>query len=145
MGLATRSDGRRYILRTSVLVAAFTVVLTTNFVGLMGLLTEQPASASARVPYYVLAAAVVFVGAILLLEATGSDGRTVLTAAITAAVLSFVFVGLGVEGLRYAWDNPEEVIASQLLVYFLAAAVIATGIGYWGLRHWREFATSAGR
>lgn len=144
MGSATREEVRRYIVRTSLLVAAFTVVLTANFVGLMGLLTEQPPAAGGRVPFYVLAAAVVFVAAILLLETVGYDGRTVLTASMTAAVLGFVLVGLGVEGVIFAVANPDAIIASQLLIYFLAAAVIATGVGYWGLRHWREFATQTG-
>lgn len=145
MDLGGRDDGRQYILRTSVLVAAFTLILTTNFVGLMGLLTERPAATSGRIPYYVLAGAVLFVGAILLLETAGYDGRTVLTAAVTAATLGFVLVGLGAEGVIFAWHNPEAIIASQLLVYFLAAAVIATGVGYWALRHWREFARQSPR
>ncbi|MFP4590961.1 MAG: hypothetical protein ACLFMX_07745 [Halobacteriales archaeon] len=139
MGLGATSEWRRYILRTSLLVAAFTVVLTTNFVGLMALLTEQPDAVADRVPYYVLAGAVVFVATILQLEGAGYDGRTVLTAAVTAAVLGFVFIGLGLEGLLFAWSNPDDIIGSQLVVYFIAAAAIATGIGYWVLRHWREF------
>ncbi len=145
MGLAPRDADRRYMLRTSILVAAFTVVLTADFVGLMALLTERPAATSGRVPYYVLAAAIVFVAAILLLETAGYDGRTVLTASVTAAVGSVVLVGLGVEGIIFGWANPDEIIASQLLVYFLAAAVIATGVGYWALRHWREFASQTRR
>lgn len=129
------------MVRTSLLVAAFTIILTTNFVGLMGLVTEQPGAATDRAPFYFLGAAVIFVAAILLLETAGYDGRTVLSASVTAAVLGFVFVGLGIEGLIFAWEHPDEIITSQLLVYFLSAAVIATGIGYWALRHWREFAT----
>lgn len=144
MGL-DRGDERRYMLRTAALVVAFTAILTTNFIGLMGLVTDGPSAASGRVPFYVLAAAVVFVAALLLLETAEYDGRTVLTASVTAAALGGVLVGLGVEGLIYAWSNPDEVVASQVLVYFLAAAVIATGVGYWGLRHWREFVNQTGR
>ncbi|MFW6449000.1 MAG: hypothetical protein ACOC0X_05610 [Halobacteriota archaeon] len=139
MHLGATGDWRRNLLRSSLLVAGFTVVLTTNFVGLMALLTEQPESVSGRIPYYVLAGAVVFVAVILELEGVGHDGRTVLSAAVTAGVVGVVLIGLGLEGLRFAWSNPEALIASQLLVYFLAAAAIATGLGYWVLRHWREF------
>lgn len=134
-----------YFLRTSLLVAAFTVVLTTNFVGAMGLLTGAVTGTTGRLQYYVLAAAVVFVAVILILEASGYDGRRVLTAAVTAAVLGFVFIALGAEGLVFAWNDPDAILTSQLLVYFVAAAVIGTGLGYWGLRHWREFARQARR
>jgi hypothetical protein len=40
----------------------------------------------------------------------------------------------------YAVTDPDEIVASQVLVYFVAAALICTGVGVWGLRHWREFA-----
>ena len=44
------------------------------------------------------------------------------------------------EGVLFAFRNPELVFVSQLVYYFIAAALIGTGIGYWGVRHWREFA-----
>lgn len=144
MDLASTEDGDYYI-RTTVLVAAFTVILTTNFVGAMGLLTGQVTGTTERLPFYVLLGAIVFVGTILVLEASGYDGRAVLTAAVTASAFGFVFVVLGGEGLVFAWHDPDAILTSQLLVYFVAAAVIGTGLGYWGLRHWREFARGARR
>ncbi|WP_175507111.1 hypothetical protein [Halostagnicola kamekurae] len=32
------------------------------------------------------------------------------------------------------------VFTTNTLVYLLSAAIICTGIGSWGFRHWREFA-----
>lgn len=143
MGVRSWARQREYLARTSLLVAVFTVILTTNFVGTMAILTDEAAAVATRLPYYVLLAAIVFVATILLLEEGRYDGRSVLTAAITAGVLGFVFISLGGEGVVYAIRNPGEILTSQLLIYFIAAAVIATGLGYWGLRHWREFAAQA--
>lgn len=126
-------------MRTVILVAIFTVVLTTNFIGIMSFITEGAPGATGRLPMYVLATSVVFVASIILLELSEYDGRSVLTASLTAGILGFVFITLGGEGLVYAWRDPDDVITSQLLVYFVAAAVIGTGLGYWALRHWREF------
>lgn len=139
MGVRGLVEQREYLARTSLLVAIFTVVLTTNFVGTMALLTDEAAGVNTRLPYYVLLAAIVFVGTILLLEEARYGGRTVLTAAVTAGVLGFVFIFLGGEGIVFMLRNPGDILTSQLLIYFLAAAVIATGLGLWALRHWREF------
>lgn len=134
---------RTYAVRTSLLVVAFTVILTTNFVGAMALLTEESLTITDRLPFYVLLAAIVFVATILILELAGNyDGRIVISTAITAGVLGFIFIFFGGEGIRHILLNPGEILTSHLLVYFLAAATIATGLGYWGLRHWREFANS---
>lgn len=58
----------------------------------------------------------------------------VLTAAFVGAV---VFVGLGSEGVRYALVRPDTVLSSSLLVYLVAAALVASGLGYWSVRNWR--------
>lgn len=141
--MSSRSDGRDYLVRTTVLVGIFTVVLTTNFIGIMAMVTDRASGSTARLPIYVFGAAVVFIAAIILLEMSNYDGRSVLTASVTAALFGFVLIFLGGEGLVFAWRYPSEVLTPQLLLYFLAAAVIGTGLGYWGLRHWREFARQA--
>ncbi|MFW6153285.1 MAG: hypothetical protein ACOC42_02885 [Halobacteriota archaeon] len=141
--MSSRPDGRDYLVRTTLLVAIFTLVLTTNFIGIMAMVTDRAGGAPGRLPIYVFGAAVVFIAAIILLEMSNYDGRSVLTASITACVFGFVLIFLGGEGLVFAWHHPAEVFTPQLLLYFLAAAVIGTGLGYWGLRHWREFARQA--
>jgi hypothetical protein len=45
---------------------------------------------------------------------------------------------LGVEGVLYAWTHPGRVVASHLFVYLLSAAIIASGLGYWGVRNWHD-------
>lgn len=144
MGLASGSNTREYIARTSALVAVFTVVLTTNFVGIMSILTGEASGTTARLPGYVLLTAVIFVAVILTMEAAEADGHLVIRAAIVSGLLGFVLVVFGGEGLIFAIEQPEEVFDSQLLLYFVSAAVIATGLGYWGLRHWREFSRGPG-
>lgn len=134
---------RRYLARTSLIVAGFTVILTVSFIGAMAVMTGEATRAMDRLPYYILLAAVVFVATILRLEEAGYDGRSVLTAAVTVGVLGFILILLDGEGLWFALQHPDDILLSQLLIYFLAAATIATGLGYWGLRHWREFARQA--
>jgi len=87
---------------------------------------------------YLTIAAVAFVGVIILLETQDAAGTSIITTAAIVAALVFVLVSLGVEGLLYAVRNPAAVFVSQTILYFFAAALIGSGIGYWALRHWRE-------
>lgn len=144
MTLGRRAARHDYFLRTSLLVSVFTVVLTINFVGAMAIITGEATDTGSRLPLYVFSAAVVFVSVIVVLEAAEYDGPSVLITAVTACLLGFVFIAFGGEGVMYALTDPEAVFDSQLLIYFASAAVIATGVGYWGIRHWREFTRGAG-
>lgn len=143
MALASGAATREYFARTSALVVVFTIFLTTNFVGIMAIVTEGTTGTMDRFPWYVFLTAVIFVSVILIMEAADSDGHMVIRAAVTASLLGFVLVIFGGEGIIYAVERPDEVFNSRLLLYFLSAAVIATGLGYWGLRHWREFSKAA--
>ncbi len=142
MGLTSGASTREYYARTSALVVIFTVILTTSFVGIMSLITGDATDTARRIPWYVFFTAVVFVGIILVMEAANSEGRLVIRAAVTSALLGFLLIILAGEGIIYAITHPDEVFNSRLLLYFLSAAVIATGLGYWALRHWREFTKS---
>lgn len=129
--------------RAGALVGCCTLVLTASFVGLLALVSGRAFGVSTRLPLYVLGMAAAFVGSILFFEARGIDGHTILTTAAGIAFGTVVFSLLGGEGLVYALRYPSEVVASQLLFYFLAAGLIATGLGYWGVNHWEDL--SAGR
>jgi len=124
--------------RAGALVAVCTLVLTASFVGLVALLSGEAPGVSDRLPLYVLGMATAFVGTILLFEAQGVDGRTIMATAGSVALGTFVFLTLGSEGVVHAVENPGQVVASQLVFYFLAAGLIGTGLGYWGIRHWQE-------
>ncbi|WP_335999817.1 hypothetical protein [Halorientalis halophila] len=134
--------GRRFdaesIGRAGALVATCTLILTASFVGLVALVSGETAGLSQRLPVYVLGMATAFVGAVLLTEAQGLDGRTVIAAAGATALGTFVVLTLGGEGVLHAIQNPEALVTSHLLFYFLAAGMIATGFGYWGINHWNE-------
>ncbi len=135
-----RERGRARIKRVAALVAGSTLALTACFVGLLAAATGQVEGVGSRLPAYVLAMAVAFVATVVRLELEGYDGRPIIVSASGVAVAAFVLVTLGGEGLTYAVRNPEAVVGSQLLLYLLAAGLIGSGLGYWGVRHWREFA-----
>lgn len=125
--------------RIGALVCGCTLVLTASFLGVVSLTTGAAVGLTDRVPYYVLAMAIAFVAGIVGLEGRRRvGGRRILGAAIGLALTVFAVVGLGTEGVVYAVRSPERVVASQVLVYFLAAGLVGTGIAFWAVRHWRE-------
>lgn len=135
---------REFLLRAGLLVLGSTLVLTASFVGLVALLVGEASQVGTRLPYYVLAMAVAFVVAIFLLDDDRTDGVTVFLASVGISFAAFAVTSLAGEGLTYAVNQPAAVLANNLLVYFLAAGLIGTGLGFWGLRHWREFAGPTG-
>lgn len=139
-----RFDGRT-LARAAGLVGVSTAVVTAAFIGLVALLTGDASQVSARLPVYVLVMAVVFVTFVFLIESRSDDGRTVIVSSVGVALLGFVVVLLAGEGVAFVVDQPDELLASQLIVYLVSAGLVCTGLAYWGLRHWREFATSGRR
>lgn len=133
---------REDLRRVALLVAASTVVLTAAFVGVVALVSGNVHGASSRVPFYVFGGAVVFVVTMVALENPGEEGVPILTATVGVSLLGFALLALGGEGVIYAAANPGSVFGSQLVVYFLAAALVCTGTAYWGINHWREFTAS---
>ena len=127
-----------------VLLAISTLALTASFLGVVGLVTGGVTGSTDRLPLYVLAMALVFVGSVLHLEGQLRDGERILRASAAIAAGTIVVVGLGGEGIAYVLQHPAEVLTSQLLFYFLAAGLIGTGLGYWALRHWNEISRGAG-
>ncbi|WP_435116458.1 hypothetical protein [Halolamina sp. C58] len=67
---------------------------------------------------------------------SGGDGREErsLGAAIAGAFAVLLAVGLGAEGVVYAWAHPAAVFELQLLGYLLSAALMGTGVGVWAVR-----------
>ena len=127
--------------RAALLVAISTGIVTAAFVGVVALLSGQVVDLTDRLPLYVLVMAVVFVAFVFLIDARGSDGGTVIVSSIGVSLLGFLVVLLAGEGLVFLVRRPGELLASQLIVYLLSAGLVCTGLAYWGLRHWREFAT----
>lgn len=148
MGMAGDSagPGRTFVARAVVVVLVCTLALTFSFFGLVAIVTGETGAFISRLPFYVLGTAAAFVGTILLLEEHRRDGEAIIVMATVAAAVAFLVLALGVEGVAYAVERPGEVLTSQLFLYLTAAGMIATGLGYWGLHHWRELlGTSAGR
>ncbi len=130
---------QRIILRISLLIISCTILLTASFVGFLALISGRVDGSESRIAWYIAISAILFVSTIVLLEFHGADGRTILVSATVTGVLSFALIYFSIEGVIFALIHPEDVFVSQLILYFFAAALVATGIGYWGLRHWREF------
>lgn len=130
---------QKVILRIGALIAAFTVLLWSAFIGLVGVAAGDVTGFEDRVPWYIVLAAVAFVATIVLLELNDADGKTIIVSAFVVGVFSLILTFLGFEGFRHLVANPRLLFDSQLVLYFFAAALVATGLGYWGLRHWREF------
>jgi len=121
------------------LLVVFTVLLTAGFVGVLSLATGRATGVASRIPYYFLVLAAGFLVAIVVLSRYDSDGRATILGAVGISVFSFVLVGLAAEGVVYSIRNPSAVFGSQLVVYFVAAALIGTGLGYWVLSFWRQW------
>jgi len=132
-------DRTIYVARMAALAAASTIVITASFIGVLALLEGEFSSLDGRIPWYLVAASLVFLATIFLLEEHGTDGAEIIAITAIVTVVSFVLIVLAVEGVNYARTNPEDVFVDQLGLYFLAAGMFGTGIGYWGIKHWREF------
>lgn len=133
---------QRVVLRIGALIAACTVLLTASFVGFIAALSGEVHGFDNRVPWYLALAAVVFVVTIVLLELNDAGGKTIIFSALVFGVISFVLFFLGFEGIVFTIQHPDQIFPSKLIIYFFSAALVATGLGYWGLRHWREFTAS---
>jgi hypothetical protein len=132
-----RTVDRAMLARTGGLVGVCTAVLTADFVGVVALTSGNADGAGSRLQFYILAGALAFVASLLVLEESRHDGRTVIQGALLAGVIGCVVVGLANEGVLYAMADPGTVLSSSLLVYLVAAALIASGLGYWSVRNWR--------
>lgn len=121
------------------LIGVSTLLLTLAFLGVLAIVSGGNRGIQDRVPLYLLLAAAVFVTFVVLLEQRDLDGRTVLISTSSIAITTGALAWLVGEGIVYTFERTDEVLASQTIVYLLAAAVACTGLFYWTLNHWREF------
>lgn len=138
MALQRTQWSRNALARAGAFVVVSTVALTASFLGVVGLVSAEVTGIGSRLPFYVLGMALSFVGAIVTFEEEYREAVRILQLAAVVAVSSMLLLTFGGEGIAYLLQNPEEVVASQLLFYILAAGLIGTGIGYWTLNHWSE-------
>lgn len=129
---------RGFFFRAGLLIGGSTLLLTSSFVGILAMMAGETGGIGQRVPFYLIFAGIVFVSTIVALEEQRANPEIIIVTAIVVSSLAFVVMGLAVEGLFFAIRNPDRVFVSQLVYYFIAAGLIGTGIGYWGIKHWRE-------
>jgi len=139
-----RPIDRDVLVETGSVIGVCTVTLTTSLVGLVGLLSGEASGVLTRLPLYVLVSSVAFIVALVVMDHSRYHGRTVLIRALVTGGVGFVVFGLGAEGIIYALTHPEQVVVSHLFVYLLSAAMIVSGLGYWGVRNWRELGDMVG-
>lgn len=137
--MAGDADPQSFYARISLIIAACTVVLTFSFIGILAVVRGEAGGMSNRLPWYLVIGALAFVATIVLLEGHGATGREIIVSSTITAFWSFVLIALAIEGFWFTYHNHEEVFVTQTVLYFLAAALLATGISYWALHHWREF------
>lgn len=131
-------------IRLSAYVIVSTLFLTSAFLGIVAVITGSITSFENRLPIYVLLSAFTFVTVVLVLEDAEEPGAPILVGTLVVGALALIGFSLAGEGFLYARANPSEVASSQLIFYFVAAALICTGLGYWAVHHWREFADTDG-
>jgi hypothetical protein len=129
------------VARAIVPIAGSTVLLTAAFLGVLAVLTNQVSGFTDRFPLYVLLMAIGFVAALFLLERPNLEGTQILVATLGLTVTLFVIVTLAGEGVTFAMRNPNEVFVTNLIIYLVAAALIGSGLAFWSVRHWREYAS----
>ena len=142
--MAQRRRGRELevIAQAGLFVVVTTLALTAAFLGFVALVTASVTGLEDRLPYYVLALALAFVGGIVTFEEEFRHGQRILRIAGLAAFTTFLLVGLAGEGVAYLVQRSGQLLSSQLLFYFLAAGLIGTGLAYMGLRHWDDLSGS---
>ena len=132
---------RRLVATAVGLIALSTLVIASSMLGALAILTGDAPGFGGHVPFYVLGAAAVFTGVVIVLEMRIDDGLTIISTGLAVSAVSLLAIGLGSEGVLYAFRIPTRVF-STLVVYLLAAGLISTGVIFWAVRHWREFAST---
>jgi hypothetical protein len=135
----------RTVARAGLFVVLSTVALTASFLGVVGLFSGRVSGLTARLPFYVLVMAICFVVVIIGFDSVLREAQQVLGLAVAVSILALALVTLGGEGIVYLVEYTEQVVASHLLFYILAAGLIGTGLCYWAIRHWAELADTASR
>lgn len=131
-------------MRVGGIVVGCTFALTASFFGAVAIVTGEANGLAGRLPFYVLGAAIVFVVALVVLDDLLVDGVAILQGAGGVGVGAFVFFTLGVEGIAFAVSDPGKVVATQLFLYVVAAGMIASGIGFWAIRHGKSLTVTKG-
>lgn len=130
---------RRNLLKGSVLVITSTLAVTVAFVGLLAMITARAEGFSGRFPFYIVASSVAFTVLVIVLERNLAEGSKILMTAVVLSVILGIVFALDIEGIFFASKYPGELVASQLILYFIAAGCLCTGLVYWSVHHWREF------
>lgn len=135
---------KRFLVRMVAIVGCCSLLLTASFVGVLAIVSGSVVDIGSRIPIYLIVMAVAFVATVVALERNEIDGRLILMTTIVISGVTFLLSMLAVEGVLYTVRSPAAVFNTQLVYYMLSAGLVATGLGYWSLNHWREFTGRVG-
>jgi len=133
--MATSTNGiadREGLAERTLVAGGSLVVVATLLVGAASFVGGATAGFGGRLPVYLLAGAVVFVGALLAMRYSPQEGTTVLRRATAAGFLGVVGVGLGTEAVVYGL----VIVAPGPYLYLAAAVIVGCGLVYWSFRNW---------
>lgn len=72
-------------------------------------------------------------------------GSTLLLVVIcTLAPTASFLITLGRGAVVYVAWHPQQVVASQFLLYLIAPGLIGNSLGYWAVNHWQELIDDVG-
>ena len=138
---------RSALIRKLSLIVCSSLAISVAFIGLLALVTGRAPNIGSRFPFYAVVLSLSFTAIVFALERYVSEGGKILLSAVVFSVTATIVFALDVEGLLFAIKYPNELVASQLILYLFAAGGLSTGLVYWGVHHWREFSaprTNAG-
>lgn len=119
-------------------VVLFTLVFALTIVGLIGLVNGENVGSDQRLGIYVLFSSILFISTIYHIEKTGKrNAFEVIKVVIAITILGFVLASLSGEGLVRVMRGTEYTL--QIYLYLVTGGLVCSGIGYWAIRHWKEY------
>lgn len=134
MAISTNeSVTREELVKRAPVVGSALVVAAALIVGVASFVGGANAGFPERLPVYVLAGAVAFLGALLSMRSSPQEGTAVLRRATAVGCVGFAGVGLGTEAAIYGLIH----IAPALALYLASVLAVVCGVIYWSVRNWR--------
>jgi hypothetical protein len=130
--------GRNRLGKDGFQVALFTLIFALATVGLIGLFNGENVGNEQRLGVYVLFSSVLFIITIYYIEKMGKrNAFEVIKVVMAITILGFVLASLSGEGLVRVIRGTEYTL--QMYLYLITGGLVCSGVGYWAIRHWKEY------
>ncbi len=135
---ALKLIGRSRLGKLGFQVTLFTLIFALATVGLIGLVNGENVGSEQRLGVYVLFSSVLFITTIYSIEKTGRrNAFEVIKVVMAITILGFVLASLSGEGLVRVMQGTEYTL--QIYLYLITGGLVCSGVGYWAIRHWKEY------